>query len=95
MEFDYFYGSFEDAMRAYRELPSTQMKALGAMNTRRPLPGSLDLIHCKDGQDTIVQDYTKVDGWENPEVQEIISRIETALAAAKDDELLKLRRSKR
>ena len=73
------YGSFEDAMRAYRELPSTQMKALGAMNTRRPLPGSLDLIHCKDGQDTIVQDYTKVDGWENPEVQEIISRIETAL----------------
>ena len=73
------YGSFEDAMRAYRELPSTQMKALGAMNTRRPLPGSLDLIHCKDGQDTIVQDYTKVAGWENPEVQEIISRIETAL----------------
>ena len=73
------YGSFEDAMRAYRELPSTQMKALGAMNTRQPLPGSLDLIHCKDGQDTIVQDYTKVAGWENPEVQEIISRIETAL----------------
>nr|WP_278849255.1 LPD11 domain-containing protein [Enterocloster clostridioformis] len=70
------YGSFEDAMRAYRELPSTQMKALGAMNTRRPFPGSLDLIHCKDGQDTIVQDYTKVDGWENPEVHEVIDKIE-------------------
>nr|WP_276891372.1 LPD11 domain-containing protein [Eisenbergiella massiliensis] len=72
------YGSFEDAMRAYRELPSTQMKALGAMNTRRPFPGSLDLIHCKDGQDTIVQDYTKVDGWENPEVHEVIGKIEAA-----------------
>ena len=70
------YGSFEDAMRAYRELPSTQIKALGAMNTRRPFPGSLDLIHCKDGQDTIVQDYTKVDGWENPEVHEVIDKIE-------------------
>ncbi|MEQ2701193.1 LPD11 domain-containing protein [Hungatella hathewayi] len=70
------YGSFEDAMRAYRELPSTQIKALGAMNTRLPFPGSLDLIHCKDGQDTIVQDYTKVDGWENPEVHEVIDKIE-------------------
>ena len=73
------YGSFEDAMKAYRELPSTQMKALGAMNTRRPLPGSLDFIHCRDGHDTIVQDYTKVAGWENPEVLDVISRIETAI----------------
>ena len=73
------YGSFEDAMNAYRELPSTQAKALGAMNTNRPFPGSLDLIQCKDGQDTIVQDYTQVAGWENPEVLEVISRIESAL----------------
>jgi len=75
------YSSFEDALRAYHSLPSTQVKALGAMNTGRPLPGSLDLIHCRDGQDTIVQDYTKVDGWQNPEVMDIIAQIEQSLAA--------------
>ena len=74
------YSSFEDALRAYHSLPSTQVKALGAMNTGRPLPGSLDLIHCRDGQDTIVQDYTKVDGWQNPEVMDIIAQIEQSLA---------------
>ena len=74
------YSSFEDALRAYHGLPSTQAKALGAMNTGRPLPGSLDLIHCKDGQDTIVQDYTKVDGWQNAEVMDIIAQIEQSIA---------------
>ena len=49
------------------------------MNTGRPLPGSLDLIHCKDGQDTIVRDYTKVDGWQNPEVMDIIAQIEQSI----------------
>ena len=38
------YSSFEDALRAYHELPDTQRKALGAMNTREPLPGSLDFV---------------------------------------------------
>ena len=74
------YPTLEEALVAYRELPSTQMKALGAMNTRKPLPGSLDFLHCKDGVDTIVEDYQKVDGWENPEVLDVIQRIKTALA---------------
>ncbi len=73
------YSAFEDALRAYHELPNTQMKALGAMNTARPLPGSLDFMQCKDGQDTIVEDYKKVAGWEHPEVQEVISKLETAI----------------
>ena len=72
------YSSFEDALRDYYALPS-EMKALGAMNTN-PLPGSLDLLHCVDGQDTIVQDYTKVDGWQNPEVMDIIAQIEQSIA---------------
>lgn len=73
------YSSFDEALRAYHELPSTRTKALGAMNTN-PLPGSLDLIHCVDGQDTIVRDYAKVDGWQNPEVMEIIAQIEQSIA---------------
>ena len=73
------YSTFEDALRAYHELPNTQMKALGAMNTARPFPGSLDFMQCREGQDTIVEDYKKVAGWEHPEVQEVISKIETAI----------------
>ena len=74
------YSSFEDALRAYHELPDTQRKALGAMNTRKPLPGSLDFVQCVDGKDTIIQDYAKVDGWQNAEVMDIIAQIEQSLA---------------
>ncbi len=73
------YSTFEDALRAYHELPTTQMKALGAMNTRTPYPGSLNFVHCKDGQDTIVEDYTKVDGWENPEVMAVIEQLQHSI----------------
>ena len=73
------YSTFEDALRAYYELPNTQMKALGAMNTGQPLPGSLDFMQCKDGQDTIIEDYKKVAGWEHPEVLEVIRKLETAI----------------
>ena len=68
------YGTFEEAMRAYQSLPADRMKALGVQNTRTPLPGSLDLIQCKDGEDTIVQDYTKVDGWQNPEIMDLVQK---------------------
>ena len=73
------YSSFEDALRAYHELPDTQRKALGAMNTRKPLPGSLDFVQCVDGKDTIIQDYAKVDGWQNAEVMDIIAQIEQSI----------------
>ena len=73
------YSTFEDAMRAYQSLPSERMKALGVQNTRTPFPGSLDLIQCKDGEDKLVQDYTKVAGWENPEILDLVQKIETAI----------------
>lgn len=73
------YSTFEDAMRAYKSLPSERMKALGVQNTRTPFPGSLDLIQCKDGEDKLVQDYTKVAGWENPEILDLVQKIETAI----------------
>lgn len=49
------FDSLDDALNAYRALPSSQMKALGAMNTSKPFPGSLDLLHCKDGVDRTKQ----------------------------------------
>ena len=73
------YSTFEDALRAYNELPDTQRKALGVMNTRKPLPGSLDFVQCVDGKDTIIQDYTKIDGWQNAEVMDIVAQIEQSI----------------
>jgi len=73
------YGTFEEAMRAYQSLSADKVKTLGVQNTRTPLPGSLDLIQCKDGEDTIVQDYTKVDGWQNPEILDVVQKIKTTI----------------
>lgn len=72
------YSSFDDALRAYYALPDTQRKALGAMDTR-DLPGSLDFVQCVDGNDTIIQDYAKVDGWQNAEVMDIIAQLEQSI----------------
>ena len=72
------YSSFDDALRAYYVLPDTQRKALGAMNTR-DLPGSLDFVQCVAGKDTIIQDYAKMDGWQNAEVMNIIAQLEQSI----------------
>jgi hypothetical protein len=73
------YGSLNDALNAYWSLPTGQTKALGAMNTRKPLPGSLDLLHCKDGVDTIVEDYLKVEGWANDEILDVVQQLKVAI----------------
>ena len=73
------YGTFEEAMAAYQSLPTDKIKALGVQNTRTPLPGSLDLIQCKDGQDTLIKDYERVDGWQTPEILELVGKIDALL----------------
>ncbi|MFR4261072.1 MAG: LPD25 domain-containing protein [Butyricicoccaceae bacterium] len=72
------FHSLEDALNAYHKLPNNQRKALGAMNTE-DLPGSLDFVQCVDGKDTVIQDYTKVAGWQNAEVLNSIAQIERSL----------------
>ena len=72
------FHSLEDALNAYHKLPNNQRKALGAMNTE-DLPSSLDFVQCVDGKDTIIQDYTKVAGWQNAEVLNSIAQIERSL----------------
>lgn len=72
------FHSLEDALNAYHKLPNNQRKALGAMNTEALL-GSLDFVQCVDGKDTIIQDYTKVAGWQNAEVLNSIAQIERSL----------------
>ena len=73
------YPSCEEALAAYFALPNYKLKALGLQNTN-PLPGSLDFIHCVNGIDTTIMDYTFVEVWNNPEIQEVQEEIENALA---------------
>ena len=73
------YDTLFLAMQAYSALPSDKMKALGIRNTM-PLPGSLDLLQCKDGADTIVDDYLKVDGWQNEEILGAVDQIQKRIA---------------
>lgn len=75
------YETYEEARAAYDELPKDKLKALGVQNTK-PLPGSLDLIQCRDGVDTLVEDYTKVAGWDNPEITALVSKIRENLSAS-------------
>ena len=63
------FGNLDDAMFCYQQVPNFHLKALGVEKTPDPLPGSLDIVQCKNGIDTIVEDYKKVPGWENPYIQ--------------------------
>ena len=69
------FGNLDDAMSQYQELPNHYMKALGVEKTPDPLPGSLDIVQCKNGIDTIVEDYKKVPGWDNPYIQNHVAAL--------------------
>ena len=73
------YSNVDEALAAYFQLPNNKLKALGIQNTN-PLPGSLDFIHCVNGIDTAIMDYSFVEVWNNPEVQEVQAQIENALS---------------
>ena len=63
------FGNLDDAMSCYQQVPNFHLKALGVEKTPDPLAGSLDIVQCKNGIDTIVEDYKKVPGWDNPYIQ--------------------------
>ena len=75
------FGNMDDAMSQYQALPSHYMKALGVEKNPDPLPGSLDILQCKNGIDTIVEDYKTVPGWDNPYIQNhVVQPLQGALA---------------
>ena len=75
------FGNLDDAMSQYQELPNHYMKALGVEKNPDPLPGSLDVLQCRNGIDTIVEDYKTVLGWDNPYIQNhVVQPLQVALA---------------
>ena len=75
------FGNLDDAMAHYQALPSHYMKALGVEKNPDPLPGSLDILQCRNGIDTIIEDYKKVPGWDNPYIQNhVVQPLQGALA---------------
>ena len=75
------FGNLDDAMSQYQALPNHYMKSLGVEKNPDPMPGSLDILQCKNGIDTIVEDYKTVPGWNNPYVQNhVVQPLQGALA---------------
>lgn len=75
------FGNLDDAMSQYQALPSHYMKALGVEKNPDPLPGSLDILQCRNGIDTIVEDYKAVPGWDNQYIQNhVVQPLQGALA---------------
>lgn len=75
------FGNLNDAMSQYQALPSHYMKALGVEKNPDPLPGALDILQCRNGIDTIVEDYKTVPGWDNPYIQNhVVQPLQGALA---------------
>lgn len=75
------YPDREEALEAYFALPADAMKAFGVVNTKE-LPGSLDFIQCRDGKDTLIEDYAKTDddSWKNPEIEGLVDQLKEKLA---------------
>lgn len=75
------YSDREKALEVYFALPSDTMKAFGVVNTKE-LPGSLDFIQCRDGKDTLIEDYAKTDddSWRNPEIEGLVDQLKEKLA---------------
>lgn len=75
------FGNLDDAMSQYQALPNHYMKVLGVEKNPDPLPGSLDILQCRNGLDTIVEDYKTVPGWDNPYIQNhVVQPLQGALA---------------
>ena len=75
------FGNLDDAVSQYQALPNHYMKALGVEKNPDPLPGSLDVLQCRNGIDTIVEDYKTVPGWDNPYIQNhVVQPLQGALA---------------
>ena len=67
------FSERDKAINEYFSLPTNKVKAFGVMNTNE-LPGSLDFIQCRDGIDTLTEDFLKVEesaGWQREEIFEL------------------------
>ena len=81
------FGNLDDAMSQYQALPNHYMKSLGVEKNPNPLPGSLDVLQCRNGIDTIVEDYKTVPGWDNPYIQNHVVQLLQGALAVQDVEL--------
>lgn len=75
------YKDRDEALAAYFALPTEGLKAFGVTNTKR-MPGSFDFIQCKDGKDTLIEDYAKTDDdtWRNPEIMALVDHVKKAIS---------------
>lgn len=68
------FEKLDEAIEAYKELSADKLKVLGVQNSA-PKPGSLDFVHCLDGQDVLIHDYACFSGWNNPEIMAVLKEL--------------------
>lgn len=72
------FPEINKALEDYFALPNDKRKALGIKNSRS-MPGSLDFIQCINGIDRKIFDYQSVEGWDNPEIADVVKQIDAAI----------------
>lgn len=79
------YATLDEAYAAYEALPLDKLKALGIQNSS-PLPGSLDFLQCRDGVDTLVEDYKEFEDWDNSEIAAVVEAITARLPSTEPEQ---------
>ena len=72
------YESLDEAMQEYLRLPNHQEKVLGIQNTET-MQESMDFIRCENGIDRLTHAYEQIGGWLNPEIYEVVNKMENML----------------
>ena len=72
------YESLDEAMQEYLRLPNHQKKVLGIQNTET-MQESMDFIRCENGIDRLTHAYKQIGGWLNPEIYEVVNKMENML----------------
>ena len=73
-----YYESLDEAMQEYLRLPNHQKKVLGIQNTET-MQESMDFIRCENGIDRLTHAYKQIGGWLNPEIYEVVNKMENML----------------
>lgn len=68
------FDTVQEAVAAYKELPTDKLKALGMTDTQNR-PGSMDFVHCKSGVDILLSENSRIPSWNNSEVKEAVKYI--------------------
>lgn len=72
------FQNMDEALQEYFRLANDKRKAFGVQNSQ-PMPGTLDFLQCQNGVDKVILDYEVLKGWNNPEIVDVVQKVEEAI----------------